>query len=123
MQASHDYHGVVVNLSQRNQLIFNQLEILSSRAVIPHFLILHKIRVNPGQLEDTIRQLQANMRGQLFYAHLYRGNELIVVFKSKVLYASPDKASWSEIIAYGRSLHIPSFWLDFSPCRFEDEKF
>lgn len=118
-----DYHCIVINLSQKDQQIFRKLNLLSSKTVIPHFLILHKIRVSPDQLQTTVSQLQDNMRTKLFYAHLYRDKELIVVYKSRVLYASPDKATWSEIISYGRSLHIPSFWLDFKPCRFEDEDF
>ncbi|PKM76556.1 MAG: hypothetical protein CVU90_12090 [Firmicutes bacterium HGW-Firmicutes-15] len=123
MQPENDYHGIIVNVSQSDKRIFPRLEILSSRTIIPGILILYKINIRPANLEETINHLQQNMRGKLFYAHLYRNDELIVIFKYRIFKASPDKTTWQEVLAYGRSLHIPSFWLDFSPCRFEDEQF
>lgn len=118
-----DYHGIVVNLSQKNLRIIKALNIIGRRSVIPGLLALYKVGIKAEDLESTIDLLQKNMRGSCFYAHLYRDNELIVVFKSRVMHATPEPASWSDIIDYGRSLHIPVFWLDFKPCRFEDEQF
>jgi hypothetical protein len=63
------------------------------------------------------------MAGSLFNAHLYRNEELIAIFKHKIFRVTPDKSSWQELINYGRFVHIPSFLLDFTPCRFEDETF
>ena len=123
MKDDCDYHGIVVSLSLKSPGSMKQLNVLGSRSVIPRILVLYKIGVRPEDLNSTISLLQKSIRGTWFYAHLYREEELIVVFKSRVMTASPDSASWAEIISYGRSLHIPAFWLDFKPCRFEDEQF
>lgn len=123
MDDVHEYHGIVINISQKDKRIFAEMDIVGKRSIIPGILILYKIMVNPDRLEATISKLQENLRGNLFYFHLYQGDELIAVFRHRILIASPDPASWSEIVSYGRSMHIPRFWLDFKPCRFEDEQF
>ena len=50
---------------------------------------------------------------QEFYVHFYCENELIVVFKEKVFHITTDKITWTEAIAYGRSLGIREKQLDF----------
>ena len=99
MQDTSDYHGVIVNISQRDKRIYNQLEVLSRRAVIPGILCLYKIKVSPLDLDEPIRKLQENMRNRLFYAHLYRTEELVVVYKQRVFRTTPDKSTWQELIA------------------------
>lgn len=123
MSKNRDYHGIIVNISQRDKSIFAQLKILGRKTIIPAILLLYKINVAPEKLESTLQNLQDNMAGSLFYAHLYRNEELIVIFKHKIFRVTPDNSSWQEPISYGRSVHIPGFLLDFTPCRFEDETF
>lgn len=123
MKKYSDYHGIVVDLSLKKRSVLSQLEVLSIRSVVPGVLKLYKIVVQDEDFSSTIQLLQNNLRSSMFYTHLYREDELIVVFKSRVMYAAPNPASWAEIISYGRSLHIPAFWLDFKPCRLEDEQF
>ncbi|MDD2621040.1 MAG: hypothetical protein PHC92_10270 [Syntrophomonadaceae bacterium] len=63
------------------------------------------------RLEETIRKLQENMKGNLFYAHLYQANELIVVYNKRFFKATPVKSTWQKLIAYGnRCISHPFGW-------------
>lgn len=68
---------------------------------------MYKIRVAPGDLDRTIRMIQDNMakkyyfRFHDFYAHIVRGDELIIVWKERVFRVSADPATWAEAVAYG----------------------
>ena len=87
---------------------------------------LLKIGIEPRSLASAISEIQANLlfeKGVPYYAHLYRDNELIIVFPEKVFRITPDKKSWRQAVSYGASLKIPVTELDFKPCRIEDETF
>lgn len=58
---------------------------------------------------------------QEFYAHFYRNDELIIVFRDRVFRITPDKATWGEAREHGRQLGIIEKQLDFIPNRFMDE--
>jgi len=63
------------------------------------------------------------IKRQEYYAHFYRGNELLIVFKERVFAASTDKTTWSDAIEYGKQLKIRDKQLDFVPNRFENEDY
>jgi hypothetical protein len=123
------YHGIVINLSQKDRGILEAYKIIGRKNVIPGFLCLEKIEISQGEIEKAIVVLQNNLRDKLwpiikaFYLHLYRENELIVIFKKRIFRVSPDPKSWNEAIAYGLGLGIPKKQLDFFPCKFEDENY
>jgi hypothetical protein len=77
----------------------------------------------------VIGRLQENMSESLlflpqeYYAHFYRGTELIVVFRNRVFRVNTDRGTWQEAIAYGKALGIAGRQLDFAPCRVEDETY
>jgi len=115
-----EYHGILVDMSQKDKSIFNNLKILGQRKA--GGWVLYKIGVDPKKINKTLEQLQENMVDG-FYFHFYKDEELIVVFKEKIFKVSIDKSTWKEIIGYGKSLKIPEKQLDFYPCRIEDEKY
>ena len=115
-----NYHGIIVNVSQKDKSIFDRLKILGEKKLWSW--ILYKVEIKPKELKKRIKELQENMT-EGFYFHFYRNNELIVVFNKKVFYAKTDKSTWNEIIEYGKSLKIPEKQLDFFPCKEEDEKY
>lgn len=78
MSKNRNYHGIIVNISQRDKSIFTQLKILGRKTIIPAILLLYKINVAPEKLESTLQNLQDNMAGSLFCAHLYRNEELFL---------------------------------------------
>ena len=122
-----DFHGIVLNLSQKNRRLLSELDLLG-RSLFG-LLALYKVRVPAGRLEDTIVRVQRNMARRIvffpqeFYAHFYRANELIVVFRDDVYRVTTDRSSWGDALDHGRALGISEKQLDFSPCRFEDETY
>ena len=124
-----EYHGIIINLSQRDKSIFKTIEIIGKRKLLFGFVILYKVKVFPDNINEIIKALQNNLSNRIifkrqeFYFHFYRDNELIVVFKDKIFNISPDKSTWIGAITYGRQLNIADKQLDFIPNRFEDEDY
>jgi hypothetical protein len=123
------YHGILVNLSQRNRSIFRESCIVGHKNFFLGLLVLYKIEVAPQYLDPLIRRIQANMADRVallhkeFYCHFYRDDELVIVFRQKLFRVTTDPGTWSQASAYGRSIGIARSQLDFSPCRIEDESF
>jgi hypothetical protein len=124
-----EYHGIIINLSQKDKSIFKTIEIIGKRKLLLGLLTLHKVKVLPDKIDKVISAFQRNMSDKIilkkqgFYFHFYRDNELIIVFKDKIFKASPDKLTWPDAIAHGRQLKIANSQLDFIPNRFEDEDY
>lgn len=114
------YHGILVDVSQKDNSVFNELKILGRKKAGKW--ILYKVGIEQGKINGIIKKLQRNMVDG-FYFHFYNGAELIVVFKEKIFRAKTDKSTWNEIIEYGKSKNIPEEQLDFFPCRIEDETY
>ena len=115
-----NYHGIIIDVSQKDQAIFESLDILGSKKA--GNWLLYKIEVEAKSIDKTIKNLQKHMlKG--YYFHLYRDKELIVVFKEKVFKVKTDKSTWNEILKYGKALKIPEKQLDFTPFKVEDETY
>lgn len=59
--AGREYHGIIVNISQRDRSIFKGLEIIGQRRLLPGLLILYKLRVAEGGIDRVIEAVQENM--------------------------------------------------------------
>jgi hypothetical protein len=124
-----NYHGIILNISQQDKAIFDDLKIIGKRNVLPGIIVLFKAEVASNALELLIQKLQANKAKRFlclireFYCHFYRGNELIIVFRNKVFHVTTDRSSWIDVIEYGKSSGIPVKQLDFIPHKVEDEKY
>jgi hypothetical protein len=129
MESAGEYHGIVIDLSQKMRSVFGELEIIGRRRFFFNTMSLLKLRVSADALEPAIAKLQANLRRGLgpfvkaFYFHFYREGELIVVFKDRIFRTEPDRSLWEDMLKYGKSLGIPEHQLDFVPCRFADEEY
>jgi hypothetical protein len=125
----NNYHGIILNISQRDKSIFKGLNIIGKKRILLGTIILYKVNVAAEDLELLIQKLQSNMSKHFlhlvheFYCHFYQGNELIVVFRNNVFLATTDRSSWKDAIEYGKGLGIPMRQLDFIPYRVEDEIF
>lgn len=117
-----EYHGIIVDASQKYRSIFKNLRILGGRKSKDGKWVLHKIVVGADGLGDMISRLQNNMLPG-YYFHFYRDGELIIVFKDRIFRVKPDRTTWNEAVEYGKSLGIPESQLDFYPCRVEDETY
>ena len=118
-----DYHGIIIDLSQKDEKVLERLNILGQRKTSDGKWVLYKVVVNPDSIEDTIKQLQENMVDEKYYFHFYKDSRLIVVFKRKIFRIGTDKSTWDKAIEYGKSLGVPEEQLDFYPCRIEDETY
>jgi hypothetical protein len=122
-----DYHGIIVNLSQKDRSIFRELRMIGRKKVLLGLLVLYKIQVTPQDFDALTQRIQANMADKVlflrkeFYCHFYRGDELIIIFRQKRFRATTAPESWSQAITYGKSVGIAANQLDFFPCRCEDE--
>jgi len=115
-----NYHGIIVDASQKDKTIFDKLKVLGQKE--DGGWILYRVEVEKEGLDDLIVRLQENMvRG--FYFHFYKDKELIAVFKDRIFRTNTNKSTWSEIMMYGKSQGIPKEQLDFFPCRIEDETY
>jgi hypothetical protein len=119
-----EYHGIIIRESLHDQSILKNIRILGSIGTRRWTLL--RVGVERKQLVQVIEMVQGNLLtedGTPYYAHFYRGKELIVVFPRRVFYMKPDPETWSKAVTYGKSLGIPENELDFSPCRFEEETY
>jgi len=116
-----EYHGIIVDVSQKDKSIFNRLKILGQKE--DEGWILYKIGVKKEDIEQIIKQLQENMVEGTFYFHLYKDEEFIIVFKEKIFRIKIDKSTWKEVFEYGKTLNIPEEQLDFYPCNIKDETY
>jgi hypothetical protein len=129
LASKDDYHGIIIDLSQKNTSVLKSLEIIGCKKAFFNLASLCKVRVPSESIESTITRLQSNMREGLwplvhgFYFHFYNNDELIVVFKNKIFRGKPEPGSFGEMIDYGKSLGIPEKQLDFFPYRFDDESY
>jgi hypothetical protein len=124
-----EYHGILVNLSQKDRSIFQKLNVMGCKKIFFGLIALYKIRVAPEDIDALTQRIQANLADHVlflhmeFYCHFYRGDELIIVFRQKLFRANTAPESWSRAITYGKSIGIPVRQLDFFPCRFQDESY
>lgn len=64
--------------------------------------------------EDDIKKLSTNLKPANWYAHFWNGDDVIAIFPNKLFtFKHSDPSTWSEAIAYGKSLQIPIEQLDF----------
>ena len=128
-EAHNEYHGIIVNLSQKDKSIVKNLNVIGRKRVLFGLITLYKISVNENAIDKVIIEVQKNMNDRIlfkkqeFYAHFYRNNELIIVFRDKIFKVTPDPTTWGEAVRHGRLLNIADGQLDFIPNRFEDETF
>ena len=124
-----DYHGIVINRSQKDRAVFDELDVIGKKRFLLGLITFHKIMVKPDDLGRVIKRIQGNMssrflfKKQEYYAHFYRGDELIIVFRDKTFKATTDKKTWGKAIEHGKALGIAAGQLDFVPNRVEDERF
>lgn len=92
------------------------LNVISTRRVGGWEFIL--ISISPDQFADAVATLQdsmVNIHDDCWYAHFFRGSELIVVYQDRVFSVTVDPLTWEDPIEYGREHCVPREQLDFQP--------
>lgn len=114
------YHGIIIDQEFTDQSLPNTFKVFAKKQ--DGSWGIYGIEVEDFQLEDSIKKIQDNMKGdEPWSAHFYNDRQLIVIFKDKVFRVEPHISSWKPIVEYGRKLNIPEEQLDFWPNRFQDE--
>jgi hypothetical protein len=115
-----DYHGVLVKEGLRRPALLDQLPILDSRRTGPWTLV--KFGVPAADLNGALELVQAALISEpTYYSQIYSADRLIVVFPDRIFHATPDRASWSEAVRYGREKGIPEEELVFVPNLFDKD--
>jgi hypothetical protein len=102
--------GTIIENSLADKGILNNLKVENTRRAGDW--ILHDVLIN----EDQISLLSQCLADGPWYIHLWRSGEdtVIVVFKNKTFTIKfSDKSTWTNAVAYGKSIGIPEKQLDF----------
>lgn len=117
------YHGILLDAEFEDKNFLNTFRIFARRKDVKNGWICFGIEIESGKLAHTIADIQKNLRADVpFYAHLYNGKELIVIFKERIFRVGLNKTTWGELKEYGSMvLKIPYEQLDCWPTTFEEE--
>ena len=116
-----EYHGIVVKESLKDETVIDKLKVIGTKRSI-NFTLL-KISFEEDMLSRMIEFMQKIMKDGKWYAHFYRDDNLVVIFKEKIFHVTPDKSTWKHVIDFGLAKGIPRKQLDMKPSRIEDETY
>ncbi len=108
------YVGTIVEESLLDNRILNKLKIKSVRissAENP----LNRWHLYSVEVDDKdIDLISKNLKSTKWYAHFWKGNKVIAVFKDKTFnFDYNKKETWKQAVEYGLSIGIPKEQLDF----------
>lgn len=123
----NNYHGIIVDKSQKDKSILGKFRVIGKKRALACLVTLYKIEVPEGSIDEVCKAVMDNMAAHFFfikqeyYAHFYRADELIIVFRDALFRVTTHPSSWTDAVKHGRMLGIRGKQLDFIPNRFEDE--
>ena len=104
----NEYTGLIIEESLNDKHILNELVIIITQVAGDWHITRVKIS------KDKIESLPANLVSDKYYMHFWKDDDVIVVFKDKIMTLKhSDRESWKPIIEYGKSIGIPEEQLDF----------
>lgn len=115
------YHGIVIKESVKAEIL-PKLNILGMKKASDENFTLLKISFTKEKLGEMITLIKENLNGDKWYAHFYKDEDLIVIFKDKVFRIKTDKSTWKQAVNYGLKKEIPERQMNIRPVRIEDEK-
>lgn len=108
-----DFQGIIVEESLIDNKILNEMNIISTNSNNENSSNkwhMYKVKVS----KEDIDKISKNIKSNKWYAHFWKGKEVIVVFKNKTFSLIYDKKeTWKQAIEYGISIRIPKEQLDF----------
>ena len=118
--AQNVFHGILINMAFTDKTFPAHFKLFAQQNAGDW--VLYGIEISRERLDDSIAEIQKNMReDEPFYNHLYDDEVLVVIFKNKAFKVTSHASSWDEILRYGEELNIPQEQLDCWPNRFQDE--
>ncbi len=108
------YFGIVIEQSLRNRDVLDPDQIVARKRVGSWRFLL--VSVPGAQIDQHIQELQPSMvTDDNWYAHYFRAEELIVVFRDAIFRVSIDSETWGPVVEHGLRSGIPLEQLDFKP--------
>jgi hypothetical protein len=105
------YKGMIIRESLIHPEILDRYEIINIETTegdAPWHVYVVRVA------EDDFGTIAGNIKSNQWYAHFWRGHDVVVIYKDKIFRASyDDKPSWQPIVDYGVSLGLPIRMLDF----------
>ncbi len=109
-----NYLGIVIQQSLRDATFAPPGKLVARKILNTWVFLL--VSVAGSAIDEHIEMLQAKMVNDgKWYAHYFRGEELIVVFRDAVFKVNLNRATWGPVIEYGLKKGIPLEQLDFNP--------
>lgn len=109
-----NYLGIIIEQCLRDPAVARQFPVVSVRRLGSWVFLLASVPAD--ELARHVQFLQSYMvTDGHWYAHYFRGDELVVVYRDAVFHVSTDPASWGPAIAHGLASGIPQEQLDFHP--------
>lgn len=110
------YLGVIIEQSLADPSYLDEVEVVRRQRDPGGSWVFLLVRVPEARAREAFARLRAALPpDERWYAHFFRGSELVVVFRDAVLSMTTDPATWTEAVAHGRALGIPAEQLDFVP--------
>lgn len=104
------YKGTIIEESLKDKSLIKKLKVLGSEVSSDGEWHMYTVEIN----EERIKEISRNLNAQKWYVHFWKGQEVIVAFKDKVMRFEYDKKeSWKPVVEYGLSIGIPKEQLDF----------
>lgn len=111
-----DFWGIVVEQSLNDPHVIDDMNIIAKKQVAAWRIVL--VSVAERDLSTRIANLQDNMidaKDDCWYAHFFRGEELIVVYQDRLFCTTDDPNAYAQSIQHGVNHDIPIEQLDFEP--------
>jgi hypothetical protein len=109
-----NYLGIIIEQSLRDPAITKEFSVVARRRVQSWVFLLASVPADA--FERHVKLIQSNMvTDDQWYAHYFRADELVVVYRDAVFHVSTDPASWGPAVEYGLAAGIPNEQLDFHP--------
>lgn len=116
------WHGILLDAEFVDKNYPEKLRCFAKRKSRTNPWTLFGIEVSTRNFKKLVKDIQQNLKSDKpYYAHFYNDENLVVIFKDKVIKVKTHSSSWKPIIEFGRTLNIPEIQLDFWPNRFQDE--
>jgi hypothetical protein len=110
------FFGIVIEQSLADPRFADTLDIPLRRKDPNGSWLFLIVRIAPEHLDRELERIRRALASdEPWYAHFFRGQELIAVFADAIFRVTTDEASWRPILDHGRGLGIPAEQLDFWP--------
>jgi len=110
------FYGIVIEQSLADPAFAETLDVVRRKRDPNGSWVFLLVRIASHRLFTEIERIrQALAADQLWYAHFFSGEKIVVVFPDAIISMTTDAVSWEAAIAHGLRLGIPREQLDFQP--------